>query len=127
MSQHDNSPQLGTVWFAVVVLVLAGLLNLVIALVALVRSAYFSGTPAFGSFGAWAIWGFVLAALLFLAAALITEGARSGRWLGIVLAVLNAVGQMLFWSANPGWALLVVLLDVIVIWVLAVHGETFTH
>ena len=127
MPEHDTSPQLGTVWFAVVVLVLAGLLNLVIALVALVRSAYFSGTPAFGSFGAWAIWGFILAALLFLAAALITEGSRWGRWLGIALAVLNATGQLLFMAANQSWSALVILLDVIVIWVLAVHGEKFTH
>ena len=30
-------------------------------------------------------------------------------------------------AANQSWSALVILLDVIIIWVLAVHGEKFTH
>ena len=124
MPEREN-PRLGIVWFAVAMLVLAGLFHLTVALVAVMRSTAFVGTPVFGNFTGWAIFGFCVAALLFLAAALITEGRPSGRILGIALAMVSAVGELLFADANPAWSVLVIAIDVIIIWVLAVHGEKF--
>ena len=125
MTEHED-PRLGIVWFAVAMLVLAGLFHLTVALVALLRSTAFVGTPVFGTYTGWAIFGFVVAAALFLAAALITEGSSGGRILGIVLAMVSAVGELLFADANPAWSVVVIAIDVIIIWVLAAHGEKFT-
>ncbi len=126
MPERENGPRLGIVWFAVAMLMLAGLFHLTVALVALFRSASFAGTPVFGSFAQWAIFGLIVAGLLFLAAALITEGQRWGRILGIALAMVSAVGQLLFANSNPAWSVLVIAVDIIIIWALAMHGELFT-
>ncbi len=126
MPERESNPRLGIVWFAVAMLVLAGLFHLTVALVALLRSAAFAGTPVFGSFAQWAIFGFIVAGLLFLTAALITEGQRWGRFLGIALAMVSAVGQLLFANSNAAWSVLVIAVDILIIWALAAHGELFT-
>jgi len=50
-------------------------------------------------------------------------GATWARISGVILAGLNAILQLLFLSANPLWAILVITLDVLVIWALVVHGD----
>jgi hypothetical protein len=46
-----------------------------------------------------------------------------GRTVGIILAVVSAVANMVFISAYPVWSLIVIALDVIVIHALAVPGR----
>ena len=117
---------LGVVAFAVAMLVLSGLFNLAVALTALLKSTYFSGTAAFGSFASWGIFGLCVAGVLFLTAALILERRRWGRYLGIVVAMVSATGHLLFSGANTAWSVVIIAIDVIVIWALASHGEVFT-
>ncbi len=45
------------------------------------------------------------------------------RVVGVVLAVLSAIVSLLFVSAQPVWSLIVITLDVIVIYAIAVHGR----
>ena len=122
----EIEPRLGIVGFAVAMLVLSGLFNLAVALTALLKSTYFAGTPAFGSFASWGIFGLVIAGVLFLTAALILERRRWGRILGIVVAIVGATGHLLFSGANTTWSVLIIAIDVIIIWALAAHGEVFT-
>ena len=44
------------------------------------------------------------------------------RWIGVTIAGLNAIVQMLSVQASPFWSVLLFSLDVLVIYVLVVHG-----
>ena len=44
------------------------------------------------------------------------------RWVGVAIAALNAIAQMLFIAAYPLWSVGVFTLDILVIYGLVVHG-----
>jgi hypothetical protein len=50
-------------------------------------------------------------------------GRTWARVVGITLAVLSAIANLMFIPHHPVWALLVIALDVFVIWALAAHGR----
>jgi hypothetical protein len=51
------------------------------------------------------------------------KGRTWARITAIVLVVINAVLHMVFMPAYPLWAVIVITLDVLVIYALAVHGR----
>jgi len=70
-------------------------------------------------------WGWIVLALgvvQLLAGSAILRGRAWGRWFGIGVASLNAIGQMVFIPAYPWWSLLIIALDILVIYGLATHG-----
>jgi hypothetical protein len=73
-------------------------------------------------YGAWGWVHLVFGALLLGTGA----GLLAGRWwaraLGIVFAALSAVASLMFLAAFPVWATLIVAIDVLVIYAIAVHG-----
>ena len=50
---------------------------------------------------------------------------ESGLGLGIGLAGLNIFTQLMFLNVVPGWAVSIMVLDVIVIWALCAHADEF--
>jgi hypothetical protein len=71
-------------------------------------------------------WGWVL-----IATGVVQAGAAIGvwmkksavRWVGVTIAALNAIVQMMFISAYPAWALTLFTLDILVIYGLVAHGD----
>ena len=51
------------------------------------------------------------------------KGRTWGRTIGIILAVGSAVVNMAFIAAYPVWSILIIALDVVIIYALAVHGR----
>ena len=66
---------------------------------------------------------FLLGVLQGIAAFTVVAGSNLGRWFGIVAAGLNAIGQLMFVSAYPFWALAMFAVDVLIIYGLAVYGS----
>jgi hypothetical protein len=60
--------------------------------------------------------------LLVFAGYGVLVGQTWARVTGVILAVVNAVVNMTFVPAYPIWAIIVITLDVLVIYALAVHG-----
>jgi hypothetical protein len=56
----------------------------------------------------------------------ILRGAFWSRLVGIAGAGLNALAQMAFLSAYPTWSLIIMVVDLLVIYALAVHGDEVT-
>src|SRR4051812_49258216 len=72
-------------------------------------------------------WGWILlivGCLMTLAGAALLMGREIGRWLGIAFAGLSALIQFGTASAFPLWSMMVIALDVIIIYQLAVHWDT---
>src|SRR5438105_10890859 len=114
----------GWVVFAALMLFLAGVFNVIDGLVALADSKFYGAGAVF----VWSdlrTWGWIVLALgvvQLLAGSAILRGRAWGRWFGIVVASLNAIGQMMFIPAYPWWSLLIIALDILVIYGLATHG-----
>ena len=50
-------------------------------------------------------------------------GATWARVLGVVVAMVSAIVNLGFLAASPGWALIMITLDVLVIYAVTVHGR----
>ncbi len=70
-------------------------------------------------------WGWIvlgLGVLTLFAAAGIVSGSQFGRWFGVAIACLNLFGQLMFLHANPWWSVTMIVVDICVIYALAVYG-----
>ena len=50
-------------------------------------------------------------------------GNMLARWVGVIIAGLSALANLLFISAFPIWSTIVIAIDVIVIYAIIVHGR----
>ena len=112
------------VTFAGVMLVFAGFVNIVYGVGAISGDEFFGDQARF-IFGDLETWGWVhvgLGSAAIIAAFLILLSSELGRDLGILIAGLNVITQVLSISAHPYFALSVIALDCLVIYGLVVHG-----
>lgn len=121
----------GWVVFAAAMLILVGLYQAIEGLVALVnRNFYLVGSEGLVvnvNFAAWGVVHLVVGVVAVLAGFGVLAGKEAARIAGIVLAALSAFVNLAFIAAYPLWVLIIIVLDVIVIYALAVHGrETAT-
>jgi hypothetical protein len=111
--------------FTALMLVMAGVFNVIDGIVALVNSRFYVA----GAVIIWSdlrTWGWItliLGVITILAGMAVWNRQSWGRWFGIAAAGLSAIGQMAFISAYPWWSLMVIALDVLVIYGLAVHWD----
>jgi hypothetical protein len=116
----------GWIWFAALMMILTGAFNIIYGLVAILRNAFFLETPnntLLFNLSAWGWIHLILGILLVLAGFAVLAGQPWGRAVAVVLAMVNAITQMLLFSAYPWWSLLTIAIDVLVIYALIVHGR----
>ena len=118
--QHSS----GWVLFAGIMIFVVATLNIIDGIAAIGDSSFFVGDTKL-ILDDLNTWGWILLIIgviqLFVAFG-IWSGGQWSRWLGVFIASLNAIAQMLFISAYPWWSLAILALDVLVIYGLAVHG-----
>ncbi|MBW8060393.1 MAG: hypothetical protein FVQ78_08730 [Solirubrobacterales bacterium] len=111
--------------FAGVLLLIAGVLNIVYGIAAIGDSRFFTEDAAYIISGL-NTWGWILlivGVLELVAAFSLFSGGEYGRWFGIFIASLNAIGALLALPAAPFWSLAVFALAIIVIYKLAEGPE----
>ncbi|GAA4697140.1 hypothetical protein GCM10023215_39110 [Pseudonocardia yuanmonensis] len=123
----------GTGWtttfalFAAVLMMLAGACGVLIGIAAILRDEVYVRTPQYLYTLDLTTWGWIhlaLAVLLGAAGAGVLWGATWARTVGILAAGINLVAHFAFLPYFPVWALVVIALDALVIWALAVYqGE----
>lgn len=129
MSSSTPSRTLWVGWiaFAGVLMLLAGMFNVIGGLAAVFTDDVFATGPSGGalvlSVTGWGwvhlLWGLVL----FVAGLGLFSGNVLARGLAVVLVALNMVTHMLLMPAYPFWSLLTIAIEVLVIWALTVHGH----
>lgn len=110
-------------FFTLAMLALGGALKIVAGIAALVNSSFMLTEMLITDLALWGWFFLILGAVDFVAAYLIMSERKSGRWLGIGLSILSVVGWFTFMPAFPWWAAIAILVDVLVIYGLAAHGE----
>ena len=128
-STYAPDPGHGWVLFATVMLAIVGALNILYGLAAIDDSTFYVKDVKF-VLANLHTWGWIL---LFVGIAQIIvavgiwRGTEWGRWLGILFASINIIVQFLILPANPVWAVMVFLLDVIIVFGLLTYGGRDRH
>lgn len=111
--------------FAGVLLLVAGILNVIWGIAAIGDAKFFTdaGTFIISGLHTWGWILLILGVLELIAAFSLFSGGGFGRWFGIVIASLNAIGALLSIPAYPFWSLALFALAIIIVYKLAEGPE----
>jgi hypothetical protein len=114
----------GWVMFAGIMLLIVGVLNVIYGIAAVDNSKFFVHETQYilSGLNTWGWVTIILGALEILAAFSIWSGGGFGRWFGIFVAGLSAIGALLSMPAYPFWSLAVFAIDILIIYGLAAYG-----
>jgi hypothetical protein len=110
--------------FAAVLLAIAGALNFILGIGAISDSEFFARGSGYIINGLHS-WGWIImltGVVQFFASFAVWGETAWGRWLGTVIAGVNAVVQVLFLPALPPAALAVFALDILIVYGLVAYG-----
>jgi hypothetical protein len=114
----------GWVLFASMMLLILACLNVIDGIAAVSNSSFFVNDAKY-ILSDLNTWGWVLIAtgvVQGIAAIGVFMKVRGFRWLGVAIAGLNAVAQMMVIPAYPVWSVAMFFLDMLVIYGLIAHG-----
>ncbi len=117
----------GWVLFAGIMLFMVGTFQAIAGLVALFNHDYYLVTASklvvHMNFTAWGWIHLVLGVVALFAGYGVMVGQMWARVFGIAVAFLSAVANLMFIGAYPVWGAIMITVDVLVIYALAVHGR----
>src|SRR5689334_10846233 len=123
----DEVRGLGRAIFAAVLLLVGGVLNIIYGIAAIGNSHFFNhGTNTHYVFGSLKTWGWVtllLGILEILASLSLFGGGTFGRYFGIAVAGLAAIGALLSIPAYPFWSIAIFALSLWIIHGLSIYGQ----
>jgi hypothetical protein len=134
MDRDDGGPPVsgwavGGAVFASVLMMIAGVFQVIAGITAVVKDKFFVTTPNYILTFDVSRWGWihlVFGGLLILAGAFVLRGGLLARIVAIGLVSLSAIANFLFLPYYPFWALLIIAIDVWVIWALATYSRRAT-
>jgi hypothetical protein len=115
----------GTGWatFAGVFFLVAGAFHVIEGIAALSKSRYLVPQVLFANLEFWGVVLLVLGGLGIFAGYAILSLQETGRVLGIVLASVGIVVQLMFINANAWWAIVMIAVYMAILYGLIVKGE----
>lgn len=122
---------IGWIIFAGVTMIVLGAFSIIEGLVAVFqRSFYVATTGHLIVHVNYATWGWVHFGI-GVAAVLVGFGVMTGalwaRILGITIAVISAIVNLAFMAAYPVWGIIIIAVDIVIIYALAVHGREMKY
>jgi hypothetical protein len=111
--------------FAGVLLIVAGILNIIWGIAAIGDAKFFTehGTFIISGLNTWGWIILIIGVLELIAAFSLFSGGEFGRWFGIFIGSLNAIGALLSIPAYPFWSLAIFALSIIIIYKLVEGPE----
>ena len=111
--------------FAGVLLLVAGVLNIIYGIAAIGDSKFFTEDTTYilSGLNTWGWVHLIVGVLELVAAFSLFAGGEFGRWFGIFVASLNAIGALLALPAYPFWSLAIFALAIIIIYKLSEGPE----
>jgi hypothetical protein len=123
---NEESTLSGWWVFAGILLLVAGVLNIIYGIAAIGDSKFFTenATYVFSGLHTWGWILLIIGVLELVAAFSLFSGGEFGRWFGIFIASLNAIGALLaIGGVYPFWSLAIFALAIIIIYKLAEGPE----
>jgi hypothetical protein len=117
----------GMVLFAGIMLLMMGGFQIIEGFVAIVKDDYYlvtrNGLVLNIDYTTWG-WTHLLIGLVAVATGIgVLLGQMWARVVGIIIAVISALANIAFLAAYPIWSTIIIAVDVLVIYALAVHGR----
>lgn len=114
----------GWITFAGVMIVIVAALNVLDGVAAIVNSKFFIGGAKFviSDLRTWGWIILVIGCLQLVVAFGIWAGSQLARWTGVAVVSLNLIAQILFLPSYPFLSISIIVIDVLVLYGLAVHG-----
>ena len=121
MNEQESS---GWILFAGIMILIAGILNIVYGIAAIDNSKFFAGHTEFvvSSLKTWGWITLIIGILEVLAAFSIWAGGAFGAIFGIFAASISAIGALLSIPAYPFLSLAIFAVDILIIYGLAAYG-----
>jgi hypothetical protein len=122
--EFDEEKGFGWLLFAATMLGLAGVLSIFDGIAALSKASFYAANAHF-VFSDLRTWGWIMllvGVLLIIAAMGVFSGSGFARWFGIFAASLSLIAHFGAIQSYPFWSLIVITLDILVIYALAVYG-----
>ena len=116
----------GWIYFASVMMIIAGALNAIYGLIALVNDAWVvwgNRADLYLDLTTWGWMPLILGGVVLLAGIGLLSGNVLARGIAVFVASLSIVANFLFMPAYPVWALTIIAIDVFVIFALTAHGR----
>jgi len=126
-SAHRAGPapwMAGMTTFAGIMLIIAGVFNVIEGLVALFQNEVYVAGPRYVFAFDLTAWGWthlIIGAVVAAAGFAVLSGQVWGRSVGVAVAVLSMLANFLFVPYYPVWSLLIIALDFFVIWALIAY------
>ena len=124
MSYGYSEKGTGWIGFAAIMLGFGGTLAVIDGIVALSKSSFYVANAHYvvSDLRTWGWITLILGIVAICAAFGIVSGSQWARWFGIIVAALNALGQLAWIQAYPWWSIAIFTLDILVIYALTVYG-----
>jgi hypothetical protein len=127
----ERTGWVGWIIFAGVVMIVLGAFQVIAGLVALFQKSFYLVTTSHlivhASYTAWGWTHLIVGAIIVLVGFGVLTGQLWARVTGIGLAVISAIVNLAFIAAYPVWGIIIIALDIVVIYALAVHGKEMSY
>jgi hypothetical protein len=126
---RDPDPTGWTGWvvFASFMMIMLGCFQAIQGLVAIFDDGFYrvteSGLVVNVDYNVWGWTHLLLGALIIASGIGVLAGNVIARAVGILLAALSALANLVFIEAYPIWSIIIITVDVLVIYALTVHGR----
>ena len=113
--------------FAAAMLLMSGLWQVLVGFATLVNDTFMVRVGGYVFAFNNTVWGWIhllLGAVFVVVGIFILQAKTWALWVGIGMAVLNALFNFIWLPVSPVWALLLIAVDVIIIWALATTNRT---
>jgi hypothetical protein len=126
-TQPDPTAWTGWVVFASFMMILLGCFQAIEGLVALFDAGFYlvtsGGLVVDVNYNVWGTVHLLLGILLLASGVGVLTGNLAARVVGVILAGLSALANLVFIGAYPIWSIIIITVDVLVIYALTVHGR----
>ena len=134
-ARHAGGTRLGAgAWtgriLAGTLMIISGVLSFLVGIAAITKAAFFTFNATYPYHWSVHSWGWaqlILGIVVFAAGVCVFLGMLWARMVGVILAVLSAVGSFLFLPYQPTWSIIVIALDGFMIWALMTSGRPVTQ
>jgi hypothetical protein len=123
--RHAEGRGIGLIFFASILLLVAGFFNMIYGIAAIAQSHVFTANAhyVFGNLRAWGWVTLIIAILQLVAGGGVLAGNQWARWFGVAVVGLSAIDMMFFIPAYPFWALTIIAVDIVALYGLCVYGS----
>ena len=123
--RHAEGRGIGLIFFASILLLVAGFFNMIYGIAAIAQSHVFVANAhyVFGNLRAWGWITLIIAVLQLVAGGGVLAGNQWARWFGVAVVGISALDMMFFIPAYPFWALTIIAVDIVALYGLCVYGS----